>query len=156
MGKMLGFLVIGLVACVPTLWAAEKAYEHVWCFSGKVMALESTADITALSVDSLGIVTHSTAKEFENASGHCVGYVRIMAGKSVGKGLCKFLGSEGDSSVLEWDLTGTESPWSFLSGTGKFKGIQGGGLWKNVASGKPIAEGTVQNCDKAWGKYKLP
>jgi hypothetical protein len=158
MSRRLGFLAIGLVAFVPTLWAAETAFDIVVCYHAKTMLLEGTADITAVSIEQWGIVANSTTKEFENATWHCVGPVRTMGGKSIGRGLCKSQDSAGDSFVAEWEMTGTwgEGTMAFLSGTGKFKGIQGGFLWKTVARGKPIVEGTAQYCHQGRGKYTLP
>jgi len=46
--------------------------------------------------------------------------------------------------------------WTWLAGTGKFKGIQGGGSFKQLFNGKPVEPGTTQGCRRDWGKYTLP
>ena len=43
----------------------------------------------------------------------------------------------------------------FLQGTGKWKGITGGGEFVPLTSGKPIVAGTAQGCFKATGTYEL-
>jgi hypothetical protein len=157
MRKTLGFLVIALFAFVPTLWAAETAFDQVNCFVSKTIPLESTPDITAFAVDTVGIAASSTTKEWESATWHCVLSIRIMAGKWAGGGLCKMLDSAGDSYVNESTYTGPgEGTATFLSGTGKYKGIHGGGIFKAVVNGKPIVEGTSATCNHYWGKYTLP
>jgi len=157
MNRTLGFLVIALFALVPTLWAAETPYDFVACFSYKVTPVETTADITAVGLEGWGIVASSTTKEWENATAHGVYVNWSMGGKAGGKSLLKWLTAAGDTIVGQADVTGTgEGTWAFLSGTGKLKGIQGGGWWKAVSAAKPIVQGTAQSCHHIWGKYTLP
>jgi len=47
-------------------------------------------------------------------------------------------------------------PWEYIYGTGKWKGVKGGGTVKAITRGKPIAEGTFQMCIEVSGTYELP
>ena len=157
MSKTLGFLVIALFAFVPTLWAAETPYDFVACFDYKFTPVETTADITAVGVEMWAIAASSTTKEWENATQHSVSTNWSMGARVGGKGLTKTLDSAGNSVVGETEVTAAgEGTFVFLSGTGKYKGIQGGGFYKRVGTGKPSVAGTLQVCTREWGKYTLP
>lgn len=146
-----------LAALAPAAWAADAAYDFVACTHTKRTMLEANADVVAFGVESWGIVATTTTKEWEGATTHCVGYMRVMAGKPVGKGVCKWVFGAGDSAVGEFEVPATgENRFSWLAGTGKMKGIVGGGTFQFVAAGKPIEPGTVQDCRRDWGRYTMP
>ena len=137
--------------------AAEFAYDFVACTHGTSKMLESGPDLVALGAESWGIVANSTTKEWENATTHCVGYMRIVGGKPVGKGVCKWVYPTGDTAVGEWEMPATgENSFTWLAGTGKLKGIQGGGSFQTITKAKPVEAGTGQSCRRDWGKYTVP
>jgi hypothetical protein len=63
---------------------------------------------------------------------------------------------DGDFVVGQYEREGNEGRWEFLHGTGKWKGIKGGGTNRDVAESKPITPGTFQSCDSATGTFTLP
>jgi hypothetical protein len=138
-------------------WAAEVAYNFVACTHTRVAMLEAGPDLVAFGIDNHRIVASSTTKEWENATTHCTGYVRVMAGKQVGKGVCKWVFASGDTAVGEFEYPPAgEASFTWLVGTGRLKGIQGGGTFKQVSAAKPAEPGTSQACRQDWGKYTLP
>ena len=141
----------------PMAWGAETTYDFVACGNQKYTLLEASADITAVGAEQWAIVASSTTKDWENATQHCVGFWRKLEGKEAGKGLCKWSDPAGNTAVGEYEqMASGEGSWVWLTGTGKFKGIKGGGRWKVVSNAKPIVEGTGQFCSHDWGKYTLP
>jgi len=119
--------------------------------------LEASPDIVAYNAESWGVVSSTTTKDFEGATTHCYGYARVIAGKQVGKGVCKWFDASGNTALGEYDIppSGNNS-FTWLVGTGKFKGITGGGTFATVFSGKPSDAGTSQGCRHDWGKMTLP
>ncbi len=78
-------------------------------------------------MESWGVVSTSTTKEWENATTRCAGYIRVMAGKQLGKGVCKWILATGDTGTGEWEYPATGEPSGRgLVGTRKLKGISGG------------------------------
>ena len=148
--------VFALSTFAPTSWATDVSYDFVACTDAKITALEASAELTAFGSESWGVVSSSTNKDWENATTHCVGYLRIMAGKPVGKGVCKWRISTGETAVGEYELPAVgEASWHWLIGTGKLKGITGSGTFKSLHSGS-IQPGTTQGCRRDWGSYTLP
>jgi hypothetical protein len=147
---------IGLAA--GGTWAREVDYDFVVCTHGRGVMLEASADIVGVGAESWGIVATSTTKDWENATQHCVGYQRIMAGKLVGKGLCKWFFMSGDTAIGEWDMPENgQNTFRWLSGTGGLKGITTvTSNFTTVGMGKPADQGTSQACRRDWGRFALP
>src|SRR6185369_10958292 len=151
------FALVALVALAGSAVAAESAYDFVACTHGKGTPIEANGDIVAYAVEGWGVVATSTTKDWENASTHCVGYMRVIAGNRVGKGVCKWAQAGGDTAVGEFEFPQTGEPsWTWLSGTGKLKGIKGGGTFRELFDAKPVDPPTSQGCRRDWGKYMLP
>jgi hypothetical protein len=150
-------LLVAVAALAPRAWGAETAYDFVACGNSKITMLEARADLTAFGVELLGIVATSTTKDLENATQHCLGTMRVVEGKQTGRGMCKWTDPGGNTFVGEWEMTATgEGTWTFLSGTGRFKGIKGAGSFQYLSKAKPIVDGTAQSCRRDRGTYSLP
>ena len=147
---------IGLAA--GSTCAREVDYDFVVCTHGRNTMLEASQDLVAMGSESWGIVASSTTKEMENATQHCVGYLRVVGGKAVGKGLCKWFLTSGDTAIGEWDMPESgQNSFRWLAGTGGMKGITT--VTSNFAwtgRGKPAEPGTAQSCRHDWGRYALP
>lgn len=150
-------LSLAAVAAAPTT-AREVSYESIVCSHARHMLLEAGPDMVAFGVEQWGVVARTNVPEFENGTTHCVGYLRIVAGKPIGKGMCKWIAASGDTAVGEWEHPESgDNRWTWLSGTGAFKGISGAnGSFKALGPTKPAAPGTSQNCRRDWGSFTLP
>ena len=148
-----------LVSAVPAqaVRAAELTYDFVACGTQRFTLLEGRPEVTAVGSEQWAIVARSATKDWENATQHCVGTWRVVDGREAARGICKWSDTSGNTAVGEFEQTAPgEGTWAWLSGTGKFKGIQGGGRWKVVGQGRPIVEGTGQLCSHDTGTYTLP
>ena len=150
---------LGLVLLIPLANAEEKPMKLLSCRSGDVSILAASKELTVLSYEIKGIdqgIDGDTT--FENFTHKCVGLQRIGAGQTWSGGHCKYMDPDGDYFIVDWnDLSGDKLlPWKFTHGTGKWKGIKGGGTAQRITSGKPIEKGTMQFCSKINGMYELP
>jgi hypothetical protein len=93
---------------------------------------------------------------FDNWSLQIVGTVKIESGKYSSRYYGKYMSPEGDIIIGEGGRDGDEGTWKFIGGTGKWKGITGGGTNKTVPNIKPIKKGTTQGCSIATGTFQLP
>jgi hypothetical protein len=149
-------LPVAVAAFAAQARAGETAYDFVACGSAKLTMLEARADFTAFGLELFGIVSTSATKDLESATQHCLGMMRIQDGKRTGKGMCRWTDAGGNTFVGEWESTGNEGKWVFLSGTGRFKGVKGGGQFQYLTNAKPVVEGTAQSCRRDWGTYTTP
>jgi hypothetical protein len=137
--------------------AAESKYDFTVCTTSKRVPLEANADLVAFGVENWGVVASSTTPMFEQATTHCVGYLRVMGGKVVGKGTCKWALVGGDTGVGEWEYTPAGEPtWTWLTGTGKLKGIAGRGTFREVFSAPVVDPAVSLGCRRDWGTVTLP
>ena len=152
----------GTIALVATFLfgvsaEAEETYDITSCWSGTVTLVSASKELTVYSIELRGISrSNQEAGAFDNNSVHCVGVGQIVAGSSTRSGYCKYMDTDGDFVVGQYERGDVEGKWEFLQGTGKWKGIKGGGTNRDVAKGKPITPGTFQTCQKATGTFTLP
>jgi len=143
--------------------AAETAYSGTFCGHTKTTMLQANSDATVFQFESWNIQTPDSGfKPWENASNHCIAYYRITQGKATAIGSCLWTDSDGDTFIGELSQAPDRANvWTFLAGTGKWKGITGGGTWQRVAAGKNGADGSgagciSHSCISHSGKYTLP
>jgi hypothetical protein len=80
-----------------------------------------------------------------------------MQGKFSQNGACQYTGPDGQTFIGEYAVGPDKPPtWTFIGGTGKWKGISGGGAYKTTVMGKPFADGSGTICLSHQGKYTLP
>lgn len=151
-------IALAIAMSAPAAWGRNVDYDFVVCSHSKQTVLEAGPNLTALGLESWGVVATSTTPEFEKATTRCVGYLRIIGGKVAGKGMCKWFNMAGDTAVGEWEMADSgENSWRWLAGTGGLQGIQSvKSTFASLGSGKPVAPGTSQGCRRDQGTYSLP
>jgi hypothetical protein len=122
----------------------------------KVTAIVSSEELTIMGVEGKGInIDNLPSKIYDNMTFHGVGVLKIEKGKLSGTHYYKYMDPSGDFVVVEVSQVGMEHDWKYLQGTGKWKGITGGGKGFPITKGKPISPGTSQGCMKITGTYEL-
>ena len=150
--------IIGIFTFILFIGAAQAAQpiDCLLCSNMTMTTIVQSGDLTIMGFESKGIVLDNTESKFwENDTVHGVGIMKIDKGKLTGSFINKHLDPNGDFYVLEGSLDGTEVHWKFTYGTGKFKGITGGGKSIRITKGKPVSPGTSQSCVKVTGTYEL-
>ncbi len=138
---------------------AQQSFASIDCRSGTVSMLAKSEDITLYTLDHKGISrSQHESKLFDNWTQRCVGAIAVIGGKTTGNGWCKQIDpANGDITVIGWT---SEKPgfgtWRFVYGTGKWKGISGGGDYQLVAPTRAVEDGTYQNCVNVKGSVAVP
>ena len=146
---------VGLYAGAAT---AQQSFSNLTCRAGTVSTLAKGEDILASSIDQRG-VNIPEGGPFDNYTQRCIGSLAVLRGKPTGGGFCRNVDpANGDFTLVEW--TSGDKPgmgtFKFLGGTGKWKGITGGGDYGTVAPTRPVDDGTYQNCVRVKGKFSVP
>ena len=95
---------------------------------------------------------------FDAMSGECGGHYNVGATGVESTGQCQFVDADGDKMlvVIPVNHNGVGT-WSFVAGTGKYKGMTGGGDFKPLRAFPPAPEqGKAVTCNIITGNYKLP
>jgi hypothetical protein len=148
----------GASALALAAQAAETEYKFTACGHVKSALLTAGPDLTTYTFEAWFTPTpDNPVKALQGATYKCVGYTRVMKGEANGTGSCLWTDTGGDTVVGEFkEVPGTAPTWTFLSGTGKWKGISGDGTYKELSMSKPAADGTVEVCLEETGKWMLP
>jgi len=124
-----------------------------------IMRLSESEDLSVSAFEGKGVVRSNVEKRaFDNCSFQVLGIDTIIAGKRTQFGNSKFMDSDGDFVVMEnfVPLGSKEATWKFIYGTGKWKGIKGGGKTEAAVRVKSIAPDTRQLCFRNTGTFELP
>lgn len=135
---------------------AEQPFSFTACTTSTITMLSSSDGINVFGVESKGIVmSDHEGKLFHSYTYQFTGVGYGPPGAPVGFGYFKI--TDPDDSFVIAEFTGPTSDLSFkfLQGTGRWKGVTGGGKAARVAIGRPIAPGTLQGCARFTGTLDL-
>jgi len=134
------FTALLLMAAVPVVSLGQTADGRYATHNGHEMS-EEMPDGSTVQMQHYTQITFANDRShpMDNVSSDCMGRFHIAAdgGLISAGGTCTGSDAEGNSSTFWWradkvmtddcaDLCGS---WGYFNGTGKFKGIQGGGTW---------------------------
>jgi len=150
-------VVIGL-STLTLAQSAEQTYDVDACVSMEFSPLVRSQEITILTWDAKGIMrSNSESKVFDNCTVHTLGVMQIEGKNTTLYGHMKYLDREGDYVIFRYTQNPGEkaATTTILAGTGKYKGITGGGKAVRIAMGKPVVEGTIQFCNNHKGTFMV-
>jgi hypothetical protein len=150
---ILGLSPLNLAKC------AEYAYDVTPCVSGTLTPLVQSPEITIFSFDNKGIMRSNEAgKIFDNCTCHIQGVAMREGKKLTVYCYMKYLAPDGDYAIFQYTQNPgeTSATTTIMMGTGKWKGITGGGKATTITQGKPVTPGSMQFCNRHTGKFTLP
>jgi hypothetical protein len=141
-------LILAAAAAAPAISASISAQGVA---AGDETATVNRIDLdhvliwTAIEFDPIG--TEDPASPFSGLGGPCFGQVEVDGTSVSGGGYCTWTDGDGDSLTTRWTATGpgeesglgesslttsvtTAGDWEALSGTGKWEGVTGGGIYR--------------------------
>ena len=152
----LGAFALSLSLTIPVA-QAEQAYDITDCGSMTFTTNSATNELTIVTFDFKGIArSNSENKVFDNCTVFYVGVARSVPGNTTAHGYSKYMDPDGDFVIMESIREEDVTTMTFLHGTGKWKGIKGGGKLRRITAGKPIVPGTSQYCTRHTGSFELP
>jgi hypothetical protein len=149
------FVILGLTMFIPVT-QAQQPMDMISCGDATVITTVSSPELAIWSVEARGInLDNLPSKAFDQMTYHSVGVFKADGGKITGTLYSKYMDPSGDLFVVEVFQVGMERDWKYLYGTGKWKGVTGGGKAIPYTKGKPVAPNTNQNCTKITGTYEI-
>jgi hypothetical protein len=150
--------IVGIFAYFPFILPvqAQQPMDMISCGDATVTTIVASQELTIMGLEAKGInLDNLASKAFDNMTYHTVGTFKIESGKFTGLLYSKYMDPSGDFMVVEVSQVGMERDWKYLYGTGKWKGVTGGGKAFPFTKGKPITQGTMQSCTKITGTYEI-
>jgi hypothetical protein len=165
--SVIGFVAVFSICAVIILGSsplnpakcAEQDYDVNACVSCDMKVLFQSAEITFVSSDCKGIMLSKIeSKIFDNCTVHSQGVMAIEGKNMTVYTRMRYLDPNGDFVIFRYTQNPGEksATTTLLMGTGKWKGITGGGKATLITQGKPAAEGTVQFCNNHKGTFTVP
>jgi hypothetical protein len=163
-----GIIGLAIVLCITTVtWfstfnlaeGAEQTYDVNACVSLDFSPLIQSKEITVGIWNGYGIMrSNNEGKVLDNCTVHSQGVMTVEGKNRTVNGYMKYFDPDGDFVIFRYIVNPgeKEATTTLLFGTGKYKGIKGGGKAKRIAAGKPIVEGTAQFCNNHKGTFTLP
>ena len=156
MTRIISFILLVFVA-LTSFAHAEETYDITNCWSGEVTLLHKSENLAIYNFDVKGMsLANGESKIFDGWSFNIIGTGKVEAGKYSSIFYGTYKSPEGDIVVGEGTRSGIEGTWKFIEGSGKWKGISGGGTNKLITKVQPIKEGTTQSCNVGTGTLELP
>lgn len=152
-GLVLGGSLLNPAACT------DQVYDVNPCVACEQKLLVQSPEITIFTIDCKGImISKMENKIFDNLTVHAQGIMVMEGSKMTVYGYLKYLDRDGDMIILRYTQNPgeTAATTTILSGTGKWKGITGGGKATLITQGKPILPSTTQYCNNHKGSFSLP
>jgi len=139
--------------------SAEQVYDVTPCVSMELSPLVRSQEMSILNFDAKGIMrSNIESKVFDNCTVHTQGVMVIEGKNTTVYAYMKYLDPGGDYVIFRYTQNPgeQEATATIMAGTGKWKGITGGGKAKTITRGKPVAEGTFQFCNTHKGTFTVP
>lgn len=147
--------VAAALACAPAL-AQEHSYEIKVCQTTEGAVIDRAGDTTILSNVTRGIADSvQPGGPFDKTTFECRSVVDASKIGFAYTSRCTFVDADGHKVV--GGSVGTQQgwKWTFLGGTGKWEGIQGGGTGKSIARYPRLSPAVSAGCGLAMGTYSF-
>jgi hypothetical protein len=150
-------IIFSYTAVIAGDLAKQGKFDLLSCYSGKAEVIAHSKSHVALSYVYTGTCrSNPPGGAFDMTSFQGVGSQSIIGGEISSIYFMEYIDSDGDKVFLKGDRNGSKGSAEFLSGTGKYEGISGGGTNEAVGNFPSARPGTFQSCSHAIGTYKLP
>jgi len=155
-------LVIAFTATVEAQIPKEGNFSFTSAYSGTFKVLAMGQERVQMTYEFMGANIGDTPNDlYQNTSFRCLGASHAVKGEDIDAStFCVSTRPDGDQIFSIYKTThkmgaGYKGTFTFVGGTGKLVGIQGGGEITGI-SVRPAAEGTFQEHARQKGQYKLP
>ena len=142
----------------------EGSGENTSVFAGTFTALPMEKERVQMNYEVFGLVPDASPESpIYNTTFHCLGALHAVKGVYENdSGFCSYTRPDGDIVFLTYKATGAlggrggKGTWTFVGGTGKYVGIQGGGEFDRIPGFRSSGKGTFQGMNKSKGQWKIP
>ena len=135
----------------------EGSYDITTCFTRTSNRILFSKTHTAWSYEETGVsLSNPPGGLFDNESIRCVGMGTSFDGKRTGSSACEGINTDGDRRLSHfWYGSDGKMVRESVAGTGKYDGLVTSGTVQALGPFPDIKAGTVQNCNRQTGTYKM-
>lgn len=150
-------LTMTLLATAPLLATAQgQPYDLKLCNTVETTVIDSAGDTTILAGHARGISDSNTpGGPFDRQTYECRSVLNASKTAVEFTGRCTFVDMDGHKALGAFSGTPAGWTWKFLSGTGKYEGIEGGGTTKPLKQYPRLSAAVSGACAHATGTYTI-
>jgi len=137
---------------------ADQVYDVNPCVACVSKPLVQSPEINIFANDCKGIMRSNIEnKIFDNVTVHVQAIMVIEGNKMTVYAHMKYLDPDGDIIIFRYTQNPgeTSATTKILAGTGKWKGITGGGKATMITQGKPVTPDSMQFCNNHKGTFTV-
>lgn len=159
-GKVSAFFVLALFAMSASAAVnlpREGKYDTTLCVGGSLPTLAHSESHVSGVLDLYGpMIGNLPNGGLYHLNGiRCTGVWAVINGVYTENGYCETSDPDGDKQFGQYANDGKGGKWQVLSGTGKYAGMTASGIYMPVGQFPSQGPGTLQNCNRATGSYRL-
>lgn len=147
---------IGLLGSASTLQAKSLPVDSTGCLHVVTDVIAHTPQrvVGNLTV-SATMRSNIPNSPFDNIAYRCAAYFSVLDGKYYEEGYCEGVAASGDRWLVFVSGDATRGTWKYVSGTGVFEAVEGGGEYVPTVRFPEAKAGVAQLCHRitgTWGK----
>lgn len=151
-----GLVVLALPAVAAPLEKIGE-YDLTTCYSGETVVLQHSQSLAVVHYRVSGTArSNGPNKAWDETVFTCLGTTLIDKNVPTTTAYCEYLDGDGDRTFGRSTVEANTSRWTFLSGTGKYAGITGGGTIDQTGRFPLQRPGAIAACSRNRGSWKLP
>jgi hypothetical protein len=145
------------LACLPAAALAQQStYDLKLCSTSEATVIDNADGTTILASHIRGLSDSMTpGGAFDNQTYECRSVVNASKTSVEFTGRCTFVDADGHKALGAFSGTPKVWTWKFLSGTGKYAGIEGGGTTKPLKQYPRLSPAVGGACAHATGTYTI-
>lgn len=136
---------------------APTRFEAKHCYVVDQYVIESAGNYRVNGITQRGMISASqSGEEFDNAATRCAGAIATIGDARTGGGFCEFAISRDDRVLIRYTVDGLGGTSTFVSGTGRYRGISGQLAFRAMPPITSMEPGVVRSCNGISGEFRLP
>lgn len=154
---MKNVITAGVLACLPAIALAQQtSYDLKLCNISETTVIDSAGGTSILAMHGRGISDSMTpGGAFDNQTYECRSVANASKSGVEFTGRCTFVDMDGHKALGAFSGNPKGWTWKFLSGTGKYEGIEGGGTTKPLRQYPRLSPAVGGACSHATGSYTI-
>ena len=137
--------------------AKKSKYDVTLCWGGELHVVPHAKGYMAGTYRLTGATrSNGGGGLFDKDSFECIGVFHYLDKEPGHIGFCQFVDKDGDKVFGKDVRNKAVYTFEFVSGTGKYQGIKGGGKTERIGAYPSARKGTAQGCARTTGSYTLP
>ncbi len=148
-------VLVALLAGAPVA-APAQTYDLKLCSTTEATVIDRAGDVVVVATQVRGMTdSNPPGGPFDNTSYECRGVMNASKTVVEFSGRCTFVDTDGHKALGAFSGTPKGWEWKFVGGTGKWEGIQGGGLTKPLKQYARLSPTVTAGCAHATGSYSI-